>query len=166
MSVRKQSTKTQTLELKIVLVEKSFSEPNGPVALTLVTVIAQSSEKIASVKATLRRFSMRTVLSLYHGGVRCSAKKTVDYYHSLGPGSLWQARLMQEIPSGQPKTAIDISNDGKQTVLMVCLTPYLTDDFNPGSIFDVNFIFSRYFISSFSSPTRTPKSFNQQMQSE
>jgi len=125
MSVRKQCNKTKTLELKIVLVEKSFSETNGPVSLTLVTVIAQSSEKIASVKATLRRFAMRTVLSLYHRGVHCSAKKTVEYYHSLNPGSLWQARLMQEIPSGQPKTAIDISNDGKQTVLMVHLPPLI-----------------------------------------
>eukprot|EP00210_Caulerpa_lentillifera_P002386 g2289.t1 len=108
-----------SIELKVMLVEKSFIESTGAVSLTLVTVIAQSSEKIASVKATLRRFSMRTVLSLYYRGLRCDAKKTVDYYTRLGPDGLWQARLMQEIPPGQHKTAIDISNEGKKTVLMV-----------------------------------------------
>eukprot|EP00210_Caulerpa_lentillifera_P004656 g4441.t1 len=110
---------TDTIELKVVLVEKSFSEINGNVTLTLVTVVAQSSEKIASLKATLKRFSSKTVLSLYYRGVRCAAKKTVDYYLGLGTDGLWQARLMQEIQPGQTKTAIDISNDGKKTVLMV-----------------------------------------------
>lgn len=109
------------IELRIVLVDKSFRQTNGDVSLSLVTVDAQPSEKIASLKATLRRFAQRTVLSLFYRGVRCEPSRSVEYYRGLGTDGLWQARLMEEIAPGQSKIAVDIMNDAKKTVLMVRL---------------------------------------------
>lgn len=119
MSRKKSDEDEPSIELRIVLVDKSFRQTNGDVSLSLVTVDAQPSEKIASLKATLRRFSGRIVLSLFYRGVRCEPSRSVDYYRGLGTDGLWQARLMEEIDQGQSKIAVDIMNDSKKTVLMV-----------------------------------------------
>ena len=109
------------IELKVVLVDKSFRRTvgNGDVRLSLVSVVVRPSEKIASLKATLRRFAQRTVLSIYYRGVRCSPSRSVDYYRGLGSDGLWQGRLMEAIDTGQPRIALDINNDSKKIVLMV-----------------------------------------------
>ena len=118
--------KEDTVELNVVLVDKSFirnqqqeQQTTDDVRLTVVTVHARPSEKIASLKATLRRLTERTPLSVYYRGIRCAPYRTVDYYWGLGRDGLWQARLMENMGQGQSKVALDILNDSKKIVLTV-----------------------------------------------
>jgi len=107
------------IELRLVLVDKSFKSAHGDINLSLVTVKAKPSQKISALKTTLRQFGERIVLSLYYRGVRCEPTREVDYYRGLGNDGLWQARLMEKISATESKIALDITKGEKKTVLML-----------------------------------------------
>lgn len=109
------------IQLSVVLVEATFGPTKGDVRLSEATVEAQLTEKIASVKASLRRITERTVLSLYYRGIRCEPTRTVEYYQGLGNGGVWQARLMKQIEPTDSKIAVEIMHESKKTVLMVSI---------------------------------------------